>query len=341
MPNISLSAITVQYQIKRAVVIEGKTHDLGLVISLLIAIQQNQNLRSAAQIATVSYRRAWDELTRFEALLGAPLVIKQRGKGTRLGEMGQVLVDLAYTSDVEFASKLTDAADQATQLMQSRLYKGENLKIVASDSAKLSALRQLKLPLELSVDGSGAALEAYVARQCDMAGFHLIAGQIGLKQIQQYQRYLDAKKDVFLLLEQRKQGLISHPKRPVSSLQQVVRQQMLFVNRQKGAGTRFLFDSLLQSQGISAEQIQGYYHEEHTHLAVASLVNSRQADVCLGVKSVADKLDLEFQPLAQEYYFLVFRTGAPHLSPVLDALELTEPGMDYQQVKKIVAQEPS
>lgn len=325
----------------RSIAIEGKIYDLELVISLLIAIRQNQNLRSAAQVATVSYRKAWDELTRYEALLGAPLVIKQRGKGTRLGEMGQVLLDLASASDGEFASKLADSADQATQLIQSQLYKDESLKIVASDSTKLSALRQLKLPLELSVDGCEAALEAYAARQCDMAGFHLIAGQTGLKQIQQYQHYLDAKQDTFLLLEQRQQGLISHPQSPVDSLQQLVEQQLVFVNRQKGAGTRFLFESILQAQGISAEQIQGYYHEEHTHLAVASLVNSRQADVCLGVKSVADKLHLKFQPLAQEYYFIVFRLDAPHLSRVLDALELTPPGMDFQQVKKIVAQEPS
>jgi len=49
----------------------------------------------------------------------------------------------------------------------------------------------------------------------------------------------------------------------------------MFDNRQIGSGTRLLFDNLLKQQNIKLGNINGYYHEEHTHLAVASMIASK------------------------------------------------------------------
>src|SRR5437763_1314690 len=53
----------------------------------------------------------------------------------------------------------------------------------------------------------------------------------------------------------------------------------LFINRQRGSGTRQLLDYRLQQEGIVPEAIQGYHRELYTHLAVAAAVKTGGADV--------------------------------------------------------------
>ncbi|EGS31379.1 conserved domain protein [Peptoniphilus sp. oral taxon 375 str. F0436] len=52
------------------------------------------------------------------------------------------------------------------------------------------------------------------------------------------------------------------------------------VNRQRGAGTRVLFDYLLGLEGIEPSEIPGYDHEVTTHLAAALAVKNKDVDFC-------------------------------------------------------------
>lgn len=75
-----------------------------------------------------------------------------------------------------------------------------------------------------------------------------------------------------------------------------------YVNRQRGAGTRVLFDYLLKQSHISSDQIEGYNREATTHMAVAAAVQSDSADAGMGVLSAANALDLDFIPIGEEEY---------------------------------------
>ncbi len=79
---------------------------------------------------------------------------------------------------------------------------------------------------------------------------------------------------------------------------------VVFVNRQAGAGTRLLTDLYLKRLGIDAVLVQGYQHEEYTHMGVASAVLSGAADTGLGILAAARALGLDFLPVAQERYDL-------------------------------------
>lgn len=81
------------------------------------------------------------------------------------------------------------------------------------------------------------------------------------------------------------------------------------VNRQRGSGTRSLIDQLLQANGLRAEGIQGYAHEEFTHEAVAATVATGQADVGFGIQAAAARYDLDFVPLVQERYGFAMRSS--------------------------------
>ena len=93
-----------------------------------------------------------------------------------------------------------------------------------------------------------------------------------------------------------------------------------YVNRQRGAGTRMLLDHELARRGIAPEAIVGYEREEHTHLAVAAAVAAGRADCGLGVLAAARAFGLDFVPVAQEPYDLVFEPD-PILDPLWTLLE--------------------
>ncbi|MFK5950866.1 MAG: substrate-binding domain-containing protein, partial [Methylococcales bacterium] len=239
---------------------------------------------------------------------------------TQLSELGRLLLASNRDNKITFRDSLIDA-ERKTNLMLESLYRGtQTLIIFASDSEKLEYLRQQNLNIELHTDGSGPALSAYAEGKCEIAGFHIGLGTHNKKQVDAYLQHLDSKHDQFITLEHRQQGLISHPDRPVISLQQIIEQDLTFVNRQQNSGTRNLLNQLLQEQNIQPEQLNGYYHEEHTHLAVASMVSSRQADVGLGIHSAAERLKLQFTPISNELYFLVFKSLTPAVQQVLDKL---------------------
>src|SRR6185295_1854879 len=63
-----------------------------LLLKLLEALEETGKLTVAAQRAEVSYRHAWNVIEKWAAILGAPLVQMQRGRGTRLSPLGAKLL---------------------------------------------------------------------------------------------------------------------------------------------------------------------------------------------------------------------------------------------------------
>lgn len=81
-----------------------------------------------------------------------------------------------------------------------------------------------------------------------------------------------------------------------------------FVNRQRGAGTRVLFDYLLKKENIDSKNIYGYEKELSTHMAVAAAVSSEDTDVGIGIKSAANAMNLDFIEIGVEEYDFAIHT---------------------------------
>jgi putative molybdopterin biosynthesis protein len=88
----------------------------------------------------------------------------------------------------------------------------------------------------------------------------------------------------------------------IKTLKDLVDKDLILANRQRGSGTRALLDYSLNRDGYSGEDIAGYQKEYTTHTNVALAVLSGNADVGLGIQSVANMMDLDFIPLALEDY---------------------------------------
>lgn len=155
--------------------------------------------------------------------------------------------------------------------------------------------------------GSLGGLMALGRGEAHLAGSHLLDEASGEYNLSYIRRLLPGMPVVVLGFVQRQQGLIVPRGNPkgITSLADLARPDVVFINRQRGAGTRVLLDYRLRQLGIHPRQIQGYERQEFTHLAVAAAVASGAADCGLGILAAARALDLDFVPLDLERYDLV------------------------------------
>lgn len=158
--------------------------------------------------------------------------------------------------------------------------------------------------------GSLGGLLALARGEAHLAGSHLLDEESGDYNESYIRRLLPDTPVVLLGFVQRQQGLIVPRGNPkgITSLADLARPDVVFINRQRGAGTRVLLDYRLRQLGINPNAIQGYQRQEFTHLAVAAAVASGAADCTLGILAAARALNLDFVPLDHERYDLVIPT---------------------------------
>jgi len=180
--------------------------------------------------------------------------------------------------------------------------------------------------------GSLSGLLALQRGEAHLAGSHLLDEETGQYNIDYIKRLLEPHGVHVVLMGfvNRSQGLMvpkGNPKN-IRTLEDLLRDDVEFVNRQRGAGTRVLLDHVLKERGLDARQINGYDRQEFTHLAVAATVKSGAADCGLGILAAAIALDLEFVPLFHERYDLVIPTEhyeSELLAPLLDIIREPDP----------------
>ncbi|HHU76419.1 MAG TPA: molybdopterin biosynthesis protein [Firmicutes bacterium] len=154
--------------------------------------------------------------------------------------------------------------------------------------------------------GSMGGIMALKRGEAHLAGMHLLDPATGLYNVSYLQRYLPEEELTLIHLAQREQGLMVAPGNPkkISGFRDLCRSGIVFINRQKGAGTRLYLDFALQKEGLDPKDIVGYNREEFNHLAVAASVAAGSADVGLGIRAAADALGVDFIPVAHESYDL-------------------------------------
>jgi putative molybdopterin biosynthesis protein len=164
-----------------------------------------------------------------------------------------------------------------------------------------------KIEIEATFVGSMEGLIALYKRQADIVGAHLWD-----EDTQDYNtpfiRYVLPEEEVVAVnLVQRQQGLLLQPGNPlnIKGIEDLNKEEVRFINRQKGSGTRLRLDSFLKKYDISSSAIEGYDEEENTHMGVACRISNGDANVGIAVQSVAQRLGLDFIPLFKERYDLI------------------------------------
>lgn len=152
--------------------------------------------------------------------------------------------------------------------------------------------------------GSLGGLIALRRGEAHLAGCHLFHPQTGSYNIPYVQRYMPNEPVALVTFARREQGLILPAGNPKGITSVADLSGARFINRQRGAGTRVLFDHLLAQHHISPAEIAGYGHEEYTHLAVAAAVADGIGDCGMGLRAAAEAMGLDFIGLTWERFDL-------------------------------------
>lgn len=174
-------------------------------------------------------------------------------------------------------------------------------------------LMRLDIPLRLASChvGSDEGLEALARESTLLAGTHLFDPECEDFNFPFLERHMPGLDVTLVNLAVRHQGLMAAPGNPkgIVGVADLAREDVTFVNRQPGSGTRILLDHRLARAGVDPARVRGYDHEETTHMGVAANVHSGAADCGLGVMAAAKALGLDFVPLARERYDLAVATA--------------------------------
>ena len=184
--------------------------------------------------------------------------------------------------------------------------------------------------------GSLGGLLALQRGEAHVAGCHLLDERTGEYNVSFVRRYVEGE-IVLINLVHRVQGLIVAPGNPksIAGLDDTVRDDVTYVNRQRGSGTRVLFDYMLRESGLDAGRVRGYDREEYSHLAVAAAVSAGRADTGMGVLSAARAVGLDFVPLRSERYDLAMQRDAYESDLLRPMLELLRDGDFRVQVEDL------
>lgn len=301
------------------------------LLALLASIQESGAIAQGARSMGLSYRHAWGQIKRAEALVGHPLLNAGRGRGSTLTPLAEKLI----WADRRISARLSPLLESLASELENELDRtlprqAQALRIHASHGFAVAALVQqldsAQLPVELRYRNSFESVAALSHGECDLAGFHVPIGDFQRAAAQHYRRWLhdDAHKLVHLAV--RTQGLFAAPGNPkrVRGLDDLKRKDLRFVNRPEGSGTRILTELMLAKRGIAPSEVLGFESAEFTHAAVAAFIASGMADVGIGVQTAAHRFSLHFIPLVRERYFLALDRAAAERPPMPQVLQLLQ-----------------
>ncbi|MGD8241596.1 MAG: molybdopterin biosynthesis protein [Desulfobacterales bacterium] len=211
------------------------------------------------------------------------------------------------------AEGLLEGESSSVELLRPRAALEKTILIVGSHDNTLDILADeirrgaSGISLSSSHVGSMGGLMALQRGVCHLAGAHLLDTADGSYNRSYVRKYLPDMDVRLVNLVLRDQGLLVPKGNPrnIRGLEDLAQEDLRFINRQGGSGTRILLDFRLEQLGIRPETINGYMDEEFTHMAVAVAVLSGTADVGLGIQAAARALDLDFIPVVTEQYDLV------------------------------------
>jgi len=318
-----------------------------LFVKPIIYMKQGSTLPEREKITAVISQRIVSALGMEEFLRVKLGQVGNRIVATPLARGAGLITSLIKADGILRLPRLSEGMEAGTEAAVELLRPLKEIKettvIIGSHDVALdvlaSYLRQ-KYPsatLSSSHVGSLGGLMALKRGEAHCAGTHLLDEETGEYNISYIKRFLPDRPVMLVNLVYREQGLIvgaGNPKN-IHGIEDLVRSEVRFINRQRGAGTRVLLDYRLKELGLDARQIQGYEREEFTHMAIAAAVAGGSADAGLGIRAAAYALGLDFVYVTEERYDLCILKeywDTPYIQRILDVM--TSPAF-HQAVKAL------
>ena len=312
----------------------GLTLNMSALLDLLSSIHETGSIAQAAQAVGLSYRYAWGLLREGEHVFNDALMLKTRGQGTKLTPLAEKLI----WAERRVAARLSPTLESLSSELETELNTNlpeqvRAIRLHASHGFAVATLLNIfnkeQFQVETQYRNSTDAVAALSRKECDLAGFHVPLGEFEAAATRQYLHWLNPKTHCLIHLAIRNQGLFVASGNPkgVRGMEDLTLNRIIFVNRQKGSGTRMLLELMLAKHQIAATDINGYETTELTHSAVAAFIASGMAEVGFGVQTAAQRFGLDFIPLVRERYFFALPLTAlndPMMQHVITVLQSSD-----------------
>ncbi|MDI6782293.1 MAG: molybdopterin biosynthesis protein [bacterium] len=221
------------------------------------------------------------------------------------------------------------------ELLKSRQQIESNIVLIGSHDNLLDILSDClartypQMSLCVTNVGSLGGLLALKRGDCHLTTSHLLDEATGTYNLPYLKRFLPDMDVSVITIALREQGLIVKKGNPknIHGLSDLIRDDVVFVNRQKGAGTRILLDYELEKAGISSSDIRGYEVELFTHMAVCASIDAGTADTGLGIMASSSIFGLDFIPIDRERYDMIIpreNLSLPGISALLAIISSPE-----------------
>jgi putative molybdopterin biosynthesis protein len=182
--------------------------------------------------------------------------------------------------------------------------------------------------------GSLNGLRLLHKRAANVSCVHILDVQKKEYNVGYVSRYLDDGPYSVVTMYFRQQGIYARKTdKSRIVLSDLASKHLSFINRNRGSGTRLLFDFLLNEQGIKPTDINGYETEVQSHLDAGLRVLSGEADAAFGVQYIADVLGLRFIPIFKERFDMVIPEEHRYSQQVTSLLSFFEQGRLLPYVK--------
>ncbi|RLB73301.1 MAG: hypothetical protein DRH03_03425 [Deltaproteobacteria bacterium] len=224
--------------------------------------------------------------------------------------------------------------EQINRWLEEQTELSKSILIAGSDDPLLGNLieefNQLHFPKQLifhAAVGSQRGLMALAEGKAQVAGIHLFHPPTGEYNLPYVEKHLVGKKYIVINLAYRQQGLLVQAGNPhnIKKLTDLSRNNLTFINRNPGSGTRYLLDYLMEKERLAPDKIDGYKLERVTHLETGLEILKGNADAGMGIEYVAHLLNLDFVPLIEERFDLVAMKDSFSAPPLSNFFAYLEP----------------
>lgn len=281
---------------------------LGCRVEDLFTLAEAHNVIEGKLIGNFPQRSEKGSTIRVKvAKVGTCMVVRPV---TELGEMLSYTVPAdGYAVDPQGQ---TSGAKVRVNLSRDRQAIEEEISVAGCDPAIFLVGAHLRKHMDLTsvvgwTMGSMAALRALQKGEVHIAGLHVFDPTTGESNLPLLRRTSKASTYEVVTFATWEEGFLVHPGNPKSihTAADLVHPLVTFVNREEGAGARLLIDQRLRAAGIDPIHVRGYERTVASHFEVARAIASHQADVGIGIRSVAQLSGLDFVPLQAARYDLV------------------------------------
>ncbi len=145
--------------------------------------------------------------------------------------------------------------------------------------------------------GSWGGISAMKDGESDISGIHILKN--GVYNIPVMDDELKSK-SYLVRGFRRKRGFLSSS--GIDSFDRIMKDNLIFVNRNRGSGTRDLIEEMIGKRDDIRKEMRGYMWETNTEAGVARAIEQKRADAGISLEYYAIKLGLKYVNIKEESY---------------------------------------